>query len=798
MSQLTEFQQNELQATGQTNGAMAEMNPMMDGGGVDIWGIVSRRKWLLIFGMIFGSALGYIYLLRANPVYESTGRILVETKKPMMPGMLNGFDTTDYRGGDSKHALIITSPQLIVDAYTEKKFDQLETFKAIPEESGRFGLLSKNLSVVPVDENGDVLDISFRCGSAADTQKIVEGIIVAYKQFLDKTYKSDSKDSLEMLTEQRIKLEKTGKELATQYAAFKETAPSLILGDNGESTSLAEQHQRVHDQARIALRHAIAKINAEMVTVQQALEAEEGKVDYEGILLDTGADNQSSAANMIETRRQQMVSQRLIPLQMEHEELTTKYGPNHPEVKSVKRRLDRFKVLYPNIQSASVERRSDDELRELVQHLLVSLNKKRAQLEVEASELDKLFNAAEAKAKALAQAKVQDQQFREDIARNKDSHGAILKGLIDYGMVANDSFEGYKYSRLGSPGIGEKVSPMPLKILPISAMLGMLSGFGIAYLVDMSDKAFRTPDEVSQVMRLPVVGHIPLIEVAKIKTLPGSEITPVIVTVHKPKSPQAEAYRAVRTSLYFNTKDRTHKVIQVTSPMPGDGKSTLAANLAVTIAQSGKSVLLMDADFRRPTLHKVFGLEKRAIGLAPFVNGEVELEDAISTLPETPNLSLLPCGARPSNPSELLSSQEFSNCLDLFREKFDYVIVDTPPVLAVSDGCAVAARVDGVILTFRIHKRAKPLATRARDALNNIGANVFGLVVNGVDQDAGGYYSQYRYGYSGYRYAYNYRYGYGQYGTEAAESKAINDYFDEDEAGPTKAATLVDSEGQEV
>jgi capsular exopolysaccharide synthesis family protein len=302
---------------------------------------------------------------------------------------------------------------------------------------------------------------------------------------------------------------------------------------------------------------------------------------------------------------------------------------------------------------------------------------------------------------------------------------------------------------------------------------------------------------------LPVVGHIPLIDIGKVKTIPGSLITPVIVTVHKPKSPQAEAYRAVRTALYFNTREKLHQVIQVTSPMPGDGKSTLAVNLAVTIAQSGKSVLLMDADFRRPTLHKVFGLEKRDAGLAPFVSGEVELEDAVQTLPEIPNLSFMACGTRPNNPSELLSSQDFANCLDVFRERYDFVIVDTPPVLAVSDGVAVSARVDGVILTFRIHKRAKPLAMRARDALNNIGANVFGLVVNGVDQDAGGYYSQYRYGYSGYRYAYNYRYGYGYgqygtYGSEADENNAINKYFDEDITTPHPESTLVDEDGKTV
>jgi capsular exopolysaccharide synthesis family protein len=313
-------------------------------------------------------------------------------------------------------------------------------------------------------------------------------------------------------------------------------------------------------------------------------------------------------------------------------------------------------------------------------------------------------------------------------------------------------------------------------------MLGVLAGFGIAYLVDVTDKAFRTPDEVSQVMRLPVVGHIPLIDTSNTQLLPGSKVSPVVVTVHRPKSPQAESYRAVRTALYFNARDQRHQVIQVSSPMPGDGKSTLIANLAVTIAQSGKRVLLMDADFRRPTLHKVFGASAGDVGLASVVGGMAEPIDVIVPVAEVPNLSILPCGPRPDNPSELLSSEQFEQVLDVYRRQFDFVLIDTPPVLAVSDPCAVAARVDGVLLTFRIHKRARPLAVRAREALASTGANVIGVVVNGVDHEAGGYYSQYRYAYSGYRYAGSQYSMFGSYGSEGQETRAIRQYYHEEPA----------------
>src|SRR5262249_28722871 len=154
--------------------------------------------------------------------------------------------------------------------------------------------------------------------------------------------------------------------------------------------------------------------------------------------------------------------------------------------------------------------------------------------------------------------------------------------------------------------------------------------------------------------------------------------------------------------LYFNTQGQGSQVIQVTSPSKGDGKSTMAANLAVSIAQSGKRVLVVDADFRRPRQHHIFGLAGR-VGLATVMAGDAELSTAIPATP-VPNLDVLPCGARPTNPAELLTLPRFAELLGELRGRYDFVIVDTPPLLAVSDPSVVAPRVDGVLLTIRVSK----------------------------------------------------------------------------------------------
>ena len=198
-------------------------------------------------------------------------------------------------------------------------------------------------------------------------------------------------------------------------------------------------------------------------------------------------------------------------------------------------------------------------------------------------------------------------------------------------------------------------------------------------------------------------------------------------------------------------------MIQVTSPLPSDGKSTLSSNLAVAIAQSNKKVILLDADFRRPTLHQIFGVSKeKSTGLSLVVRGTSDL-DPVEMETSVENLHLMTCGVQPSNPSELLSSPEFSELLEELRGRYDFVIVDTPPLLAVSDASAVAATVDGTLLAIRLRRGVKHAATAAAEILNGVDANVLGVVVNSIDPNGPFAKGDHRYG-RGYGYGYGYGY----------------------------------------
>jgi capsular exopolysaccharide synthesis family protein len=243
-----------------------------------------------------------------------------------------------------------------------------------------------------------------------------------------------------------------------------------------------------------------------------------------------------------------------------------------------------------------------------------------------------------------------------------------------------------------------------------------------------------------------VLGVIPHIQNAKALADRGQAL-------HKdPMSDVAEAYRTVRTAVYFGANGGIVKTLLVTSPAPGDGKSTLCSNLAIAMAQAGNKVLLLDCDFRKPTQHKIFELDKPA-GLSNVLAGEKDLHEAIQAT-DVQGLSLLPCGPIPANPSEILNSQTFADLLEELKEEYDMVLLDSPPVLPVTDSRILAASADATVLALRAEKSTRRNATFSRDTLRAVGANLVGVVVNDVPRKKGLY---------GYYYAYGetYQYGYG-------------------------------------
>ncbi|WP_392486719.1 CpsD/CapB family tyrosine-protein kinase [Haloimpatiens sp. FM7315] len=224
----------------------------------------------------------------------------------------------------------------------------------------------------------------------------------------------------------------------------------------------------------------------------------------------------------------------------------------------------------------------------------------------------------------------------------------------------------------------------------------------------------------------------------------------MLILEKDPKSPVAEAFRTLRTNIQYSSFDKRMKTILVTSAGPGEGKSTTCANLALTIAETSKKVLLIDCDLRKPTMHKKFKVSNEK-GISDFLVGDVDLEEALKKYKE--NLYIMTSGTIPPNPSEMLASNKLKTFLEDMEDKFDYILIDSPPVLAVTDAQILSTIADGVIMVVASGQTAKEMSQKAKELLLKVKANILGVILTKVEIRTGKSYNS-KYGYA-YYYYYN-------------------------------------------
>jgi capsular exopolysaccharide synthesis family protein len=299
---------------------------------------------------------------------------------------------------------------------------------------------------------------------------------------------------------------------------------------------------------------------------------------------------------------------------------------------------------------------------------------------------------------------------------------------------------------------GMPTYPVRSRFLTMGILAGALVGFGLVWLRELLDHRLRSVEEIASVLQLPVIGALPYFGDRSSKSQTGQ------LVALSPRSTSAEAVRTLRTALHFGLTGRDVKAILVTSPSPGDGKSTIASNLALALAQADQRVLLLDADLRKPSQHKIFELS-RDVGLSSILADRRPIEEAI-----VPNvlglLDVLPAGPTPKNPVELLNNGYFAELLDKLREKYDRIIIDSPPVMPIADARVIAALSDATLLVLRAERSTRRMSIGARDELWRVRATRIGVVVNGVPQRKLG---PYGYGYGQEYGSYGYvSYGYGE------------------------------------
>lgn len=306
---------------------------------------------------------------------------------------------------------------------------------------------------------------------------------------------------------------------------------------------------------------------------------------------------------------------------------------------------------------------------------------------------------------------------------------------------------------------GAPIGPQRGRNIFIAFLISLAAGIGLSFLMDYLDDSVKTSDDVGRNLGLPTLALIPhynLAEKRKLGMIPtngngnGAGIgSTALITVDDRKSPMAEAYRHLRTSLLFSSAGKPPQTILVTSSQPSEGKTTTAINTAITLSQADADVVIIDCDLRRPRLHSHFGLENTH-GLTNYLSGEDNVDSLLKSYPGVPRLKIITSGPIPPNPAELLSSDEMKSLLRELRRKYKHVIIDSPPAISFTDAAILSTLVDGVVLVAMAGKSSVHLMRRFKQRLGTIGARIYGVVLNGIKANSieydyynSGYYNYY-------------------------------------------------------
>jgi capsular exopolysaccharide synthesis family protein len=733
--------------------------------------VLWHRKAFVLLGAFVGLAMGFLYHSQRTAVYQSSCQLLVIKKRASEALQVNAANASAVYVEDytATHAALLRTPLILERAVKRSNLGALKTFENVGEPAA---MVAGGLNVVrDTKETGgtpnNIIVLTYRGPIAEDCGKVLAAVLDSYQEFLDTTYRNISDETLQLITKARDVLTKDLKESEARYNAFRETSPTVFKNKDGVNA----EHERV-----AAILSECTQLELKRNQLRERIRGLETAIkEGKGAEVLIGLARGGTTPDGKQGATERYVQEPLLPLIMQKVKLEEDFGPDHPAIKSVDRQIATMREHLSKISPQSTEK-------DPAKRALAALQFELAEIELIVQSQAEILEKSKAAARSLLKYDIEENHLLNDVVRLRQIHEGTIKRLQEINLVRDSG--GFTAKALSTPGAGAKIAPVAYQDIGMVLMLGVLLGVGLAYLAELSDKSFRSPEEVRRRLGLPIVGHIPFItadaEAERKRAAGEPSIDPMLVTYFRPKSLEAEAYRAVRTALYFATQGVGHKVIQVTSPNKSDGKSLMIANLAIMVAQSGKRVLLIDADLRRPRQHKIFGVES-AVGLSGVLGSGAPATDAIQATCIA-GLTILPCGPVPANPSELLTSPRFKELLEAMRNEYDYVLVDTPPLLAVTDPCIVAGRTDGLFLTIRLTRKGRPDAERARELLAGLHVKMLGVVVNGISRGAAGIYSPNAYDYTE------------TYDQDEPDGDEQYYYYEQDETAAVKTQTPADDQ----
>ena len=701
--------------------------------------ILRKHQWLILSFMLAVVSITAIGSFRQQAVYVATSRIEIDRENTnFLPFQGTDDLMMDLENYIETQSKILTSETLALQTIRSgilsgqadfsgdaASSDALSTGSLAnmkpPPELGSF-LASLSVKRVP---NSRLLDVQFESTSPLLAAQILNAHI---KNFIEQNFQSRydataraSTWLTDQLSELRIRVEKSE---AARIAYERQNQIWALDGDKQNVTT-----QRMAD-----LNKELTDAQSERMRRQSLYEyAKAGDVDSVPQIRD------NPAVQDLLRRRSEVYGQ--------YNDALNQYGPNFPKVQRLQAQLKELDTAADKEKKAVITRLESDyrEVRQREQLLTQALDQQKIEVN------------------QMSERMVQYSILKREAEANKALYDGLLTKLKEAGITA-----GLRSSniRVVDPAMIPSYPSRPAKTrnIVLSFLVGLVGGIGLALLREYMDNTIKSPDDLETLAHLPSLAVVPAfaesngdrspVKLLKGASSNGHEKRIELVAQHLPKSQMSEAFRALRTALLLSRADRPPQVILVTSALPREGKTTSAANLAVTLAQLGDRTLLIDADLRKPGIGRLLNLGSgKYAGLSSYLAGVSSLELVTIQHPAIPNLSAIPTGPLPPNPADLLSSHKLADAIAELRTKFKFIVIDSPPIMAATDAVILSVKADGVLLVVRSGETPKEAFTRTRDLLLSVKSHILGVVLNAVDSNAPDYYYSYRY--------YPYSQGYG-------------------------------------
>ena len=705
--------------------------------------VLIKRKWTVIGCLAAIFSVSAIASFKMTPIYEAAAKIAINKPDSIVNFKESNGGGSDY--GDpadmDTEVTILQSDLLALQVIKALNLDKMPEFGGGPgpgtvdalapdplqSDSARttalLGAFKGGLRVA-LRPGTRIVEIHYVSTNPQLAASIVNTLASTYIEQNFKTKFESTMQASDWLSKQLVDLQM--KVETSQEKLVKFQKEHEILGTDEKQNIITEKLAELNRELTTA-----ESVRMQKESLYQLVES--GNSEEVGAIADAlesgGAGGSGGLAPLVANFRAKQAD-----LKIQIAELSTQFGPSYP------------KIAQLNNQLKEIDTQIQQELKKIgdrVRGQYLAAQQQENLLRIE-------FDKQKQEANKLNEHAIDYTLLKRDVDVNRQLYEGLLEKLKEAGVTAGLRSNNIHIVDAARTPMYPTEPNIP-RNLAFAFVLGLTTGIGMAFLLENMDNTVRTTEQAQMISGLPALGMIPMgskngLDAGgkKLMSISSSREAVELVTQARPQSQMAESYRALRTSLLLSNLGTPPKTIMITSARPQEGKTTTSINTAIVLAQKGVRVLLIDADLRRPSVHKTLGMGPRS-GLSNVLTGSVTLDHAIARSPILSNLFILPAGTPPPNPAELLASAHMRDLLADLREKYDHIVIDTPPTLSVTDAVVLSQRVDAIILVIRSSKTTKQALRRSRDILTQVNAHITGVLLNAVDLTSPDYYYYYEY-----------------------------------------------------